>query len=136
MYDILIQYFCVLKNDHHRKSGYHLSRYRIITILLAVFSMLNFTFLWYLFYSWKFVHLNSLHLFCLLSSPPIPLAITNLFSVSTSLFLFFVCFVSDSTYKWNYMVYAFLWLISLKVIPSRSIHVVANANISFLLVAE
>ena len=132
----MIQYFLYIKNDHHRKSGYHLSPYRIITILLIVFSMPNFTFLWYLFYSWKLIHLNSVHLFCLFFSPPISLAVTNLFSVSTSLFLFFVCFVSDSTYKWDYMVFAFLWLISLKVMPSRSIHVVANANISFLLVAE
>ena len=55
-------------------------------------------------------------------------ASTSLFSVSMCLFLFCVlvylfCFL-DSTYKWNHKVFVFLWLISLSIISSRSIHIV------------
>ena len=51
---------------------------------------------------------------------------------------FNVCFVHllwflDSDIKWNHVVFVFLWLISLSIIPSRFIHAVANGKISFLL---
>ena len=80
---------------------------------------------------WKFVLLNLPYLF--ISSPnPTPLC---LFSVSLSLFLFcyvcpLFCFL-DSTYNWNSMVFVFSWLISLSMIPSGSIHVVTNGEVSF-----
>ena len=76
------------------------------------------------------------------TATPSPLVTTTLFSVSTCLFLFgLVCsfvlflFISFlcSTYEWNHMVFVFLWLISLNVIPSRSIHVTPNGKISSLL---
>ena len=35
----------------------------------------------------------------------------------------------DSTYKWCHVICIFLWFISLRMIISRSIHVVANGNI-------
>ena len=43
---------------------------------------------------------------------------------------FSVCFLlSDSEYKWNYSVFVFHdWLISLSIVPSRSIWVVANGK--------
>ena len=41
----------------------------------------------------------------------------------------FICLVFlDSPYKWNHTVFVFLWLISLNIIPSRSIDVVANGK--------
>lgn len=43
---IVIQYFYTLWNDPHNKSRYHLSLYKVIIILLAIFSMLYITFLW------------------------------------------------------------------------------------------
>ena len=39
----MIQYFYTLQNDHHNKSSCHLSPYKVITILLAVFPMLYIT---------------------------------------------------------------------------------------------
>ena len=52
-------------------------------------------------------------------------------------YFFFVIFTSfsiflDSTYKWYCMVFVFLWFISLNIILSQSIHVVAN-GINFIL---
>ena len=38
--------------------------------------------------------------------------------------------------KWNHMVFVFLWLILLSIIPSRSIHVGTNGKISFFFMAE
>ena len=46
------------------------------------------------------------------------------------MFVHLFCF-SDPIYKWNYMVFVFLWLISLSIIPCRSVHVVANGKTSF-----
>ena len=54
---------------------------------------------------------------------------------------FYCCFVLfcwfwflDSTYKWNHMVFVFLvWLISLSIMPSRSIHVLQMARFQYLL---
>lgn len=65
--------------------------------------------------------------------PPtlLPLATTNLFS-----YLWACFFLLDSTYKWDHMVFAFCLLISLSVMPSKSIHALANGKILLCLVAE
>ena len=47
-------------------------------------------------------------------------------------FCFIGSFVLDSTYKWYHMVFVFLFLTSLSMIISSSIHVAANGIISFL----
>ena len=41
VYNIVIQYFYALQNDHHNKSSYPLSLYKVIILLLAIFSMLD-----------------------------------------------------------------------------------------------
>ena len=41
VYSIVIQYFYALQNDHHNKSSYPLSLYKVIILLLAIFSMLD-----------------------------------------------------------------------------------------------
>ena len=46
-------------------------------------------------------------------------------------FFFFLFLVS--THKWDHMVFVFIWLISLSIMPLSSIHVVANGKISFFL---
>ena len=64
--------------------------------------------------------------------------------LSLSLFLYyfcfpslmFICFVSESLHMSEVMIFVFLWLISLSIIPSSSIHVVANGKISLFLIAE
>ena len=48
----------------------------------------------------------------------------------------FVSFLLDSTSKWYYMIFVFLWLTSLSMIISRFIHIAANAIISFFYMVE
>ena len=81
---------------------------------------------------------------------PSPLVTTALFFVSTCLFLFglfiyfvFVWFVHlfcfcfmYSTYEWNHVVFIFVWLISLSIIPSRSICVPQVARFLLFFMAE
>ena len=122
-----------------------IQRYYVITDCIP--HSVHFIPVAYLFCNWKFVPLNFPHLFpsflhptCCLSVPLLCPATIRLFSVSMTLFLFclflcfFVCFL-DSTHKWNYTLFVFLWLISLSVILSKSIHVVKNSKISFFLLA-
>lgn len=40
LYNLMIQHLCVLQNDHHDKSSYHLAPYMVITVLLTMFPML------------------------------------------------------------------------------------------------
>ena len=71
---------------------------------------------------------------CLSPSPDTPLAPTSLFSVYVSLFCDICLFVFvHSTYKWKYAEFAFLWLISLRIIPFRPTQVVSNGKIPFFL---
>ena len=52
----------------------------------------------------------------------------------TSISVLFVHLIFlDSTYKWNFTVFVFFWLISLSPISFRTIHVVINGKISFFL---
>ena len=84
----------------------------------------------------------SLHLILYLIVWPLyPLSLCFPFCLLCSLYLwvcfFFVIFIRllyfiDSTHKWIHTVFAFLWLISLGITPSKSIHVATNGNISFL----
>ena len=55
----------------------------------------------HLWLSTPFTHLAHCH------SPP--LATTNLFSISMNL-IFYCCCFFDSTYRWNHMIFIFLWL--------------------------
>ena len=71
---------------------------------------------------------------CHLSPPLHPCRTVHLFSVSMSL-VFFVCLFLDSTYRRGHTRKAFfsVCLISLSIMPSRSIHVAANGKISFFM---
>ena len=113
---------------------------------------------WFISYIWhpvlipKSALLNACHPFNTPRRlPPIP-ATLSLFSVFKGflwlspfcvfilLFLPFpyvhlFCFL-NSIYEWNHMIFIFLWLISLSIIPFISIHVVANGKISFFFIAE
>lgn len=62
------------------------------------------------------------------SIPPHPSHLTiNRFSVLMSKFVLFVFFFLESTYKWNHMVFVFLWIISLSI-PSMSIYGTTNGK--------
>ena len=110
--------------------GRLLSIYRYYKIL-AIFPLMYNAFL-SLFYSQCFVPPTPPFLYC--PSTP-PLVITSVFSISVSMLFFLVIFISllyflYSSYKWYHTV--FVWLISLNIMPSKSIHVAANGKISFL----
>ena len=66
-----------------------------------------------------------------------PLVTISLYFMSVSLFMYIHLFYFlDSTYKWYYIVFVFLWPILLSTIFSSSIYIAANGNISFSFVAE
>ena len=62
----------------------------------------------------------------------LPLETTNLISFPESGFWGFFLLL-DSMYKWDHTISVFLWLISLSIMPSRSIHVVAYGRTSFFI---
>ena len=74
-------------------------------------------------------------LYPLLPLNPFPV-ITTMLSVSMKFcFCLFPCYFQFYIpHKWNYMVLNFFWLISLRMILSRSIHVVANGRLCLLLI--
>ena len=88
----------------------------------------------YLFHNWKFISLNSLHLLhstanhLLLWQPPV-FSLYQWLCFSFGFCSFVLVFIF--TYKWIYTMFIFLWFISLSIILTRSIHVVANSKISF-----
>ena len=57
-----------------------------------------------LFYNWKFVTFDHFQLF------PLSLVTTSLFSVMGEFGGFFVFDFLDFTYKWDHMIFAFLYL--------------------------
>ena len=86
-----------------------------------------------LFYSYKFVALTSLLLYCLslLPSPHWKLLVSSL---HLWVFFFFVIFTGllnslDFTYKQYHTVFVFISCISLNIMPSKSTHVAANGKI-------
>ena len=127
MYSIVIQYFCRLWNDHHDKLGYHLSPYNVITIFLT-YSLHCTIHPCDLFYSWKFVPLNPLHLFHP-SLHPLPSGnhqfLLCIYESISVLLCLFICFVFEILHVNEIVWYLSfsVWLISLGVIPSRSIRV-------------
>ena len=110
--------------------------YKVITIFLIIFLILCIISPWLIYFTAEGLYLLAPFIYfthpTLLSSgkPPFVLWICSL-----CLFKFcFACFVFiDSTYNWDHMVFLFLWLIALGVIPSRSIHIASNGKISHFL---
>ena len=49
LYNIVVQYFYILQNDHHNKSSYHLSPYKMITVSLTIFPMFYVISLWIIY---------------------------------------------------------------------------------------
>ena len=117
-------------------SNTHLAPYIVIAILLIIFPALSFTSPMY------FVTTN---LYFLIPSPfspsppnPTPVATIRLFSVSMSLspFCLFILFFRFHNKVKSYRILFFVWLISLYIIPSKSIYAVSNDKISFFFMAE
>ena len=85
-----------------------------------------------LLYNWKFALFSPFYLFLPLSSKLLVCIYGSCFCFVCSFVLFF--FFIYSTYKWNDK--TFVWLISLNIIPYRSIHVVTGGKILFFFMAE
>ena len=81
------------------------------------------------------LHLLSPASYSILPQIPSLLAITSLFSLAMSLFLFCryvdLCHILDFTYKWAHVVFVFFFLTSLSLRISSCIHVAAKGLISF-----
>ena len=92
---------------------------------LTIFLMLYTTFprLTY-FLNEKFVCFNPISYFTT------PLETMYLFCVSMSMFVLFACllYFLYSIHNWDYMVFIFLFIISLRIISCRSIHVEVNGR--------
>ena len=79
VYNILIQYFYTLQNDHQGKSSYHLSPYKDNIFLLTIFPTLYISSLWFIYFvSGSLYLLISLTYF---SRPPIPILTGNYLSI-------------------------------------------------------
>ena len=102
VYSLILWHLYTLQIDHHLKSSYRPSPERWPPSLVSP-----------------------------IPQPLFLLVTTNLISVTLSLFLFYFGFLFifvDSAYEWNQSFS--VWLMSLSIIPSRVIHVVADGRIS------
>ena len=50
VYNAVIHYFYTLQKHHRSQSSYHLSPYKVITVLLPVFPMLYISFPWLIYF--------------------------------------------------------------------------------------
>ena len=141
IYSTIIQYFLQLQNDHHNKSSCHLSPfklsqcywpYRLCQTIITSLWFLSETFCFLISLTY-FTHPPHPTLFCQL-----PVCCMYLLIFCVVLLCLFISFVfeipSVSEILWCLSFSA--WLIPLSIISSRTIHVVANGNISFIFMTE
>ena len=117
----VIQYFYALQNDQHSKSSYHLCSYKLITVLLTIFPMPYIASLWLIYFITRSFCLLVSSTYFTNSSISLPSGNPSLFSDSMSLFTFCCGSFLESTCQWKHIVCVFLWLISFRMMPSRSI---------------
>ena len=114
--------FLMKKRKIYSLNNFWIYRTALLTIVLMLYviSLWHFFFVcvWHLFYSWEFALFNPFTHFTHLLHPfPHPLPISgNQQSVlcvhELGLFVFILgvlCFVLDSTYKWDHIMFVFLW---------------------------
>ena len=152
----MIQYLYTLQNNHHNKYSYHPSPYKVTicflvmrtfkiyslgnfqtctTILLTIVTKLYITSPWLIYFITESLSLLTPFYYFPTFSVPSPIEITILPSVSMSFVLFVhLLIVRLSKIIW-YLSFS-IWLISLSIMPWRSLHVVANGNISFFFMSE
>ena len=78
---------------------------------------------------------GSLYLSIPFAYSPFLLPLSPLVTLVSSVCTRLLCSL-DATSKWKHAVFVFLWLISLSIMPSGSIHVVKNDKIPFFLMDE
>ena len=112
---------------------YSISNFKICnTVLLTIVILPYVPPPQYLFYILEFVPFDPIHLFHFHPSS-LPLATTNLFY----LWAWLKKYIYILHMEWSiYMVFVFVWPTSLSIMPSRSIHIVANDNVLLFLKAE
>ena len=101
---------------------FFLTNFQTYNAVLTIVTLLSTHLRTSLSCKWKFVPFYQ-HL--PISLTPQPQATIVLLSASLSLAFL------DSTYKWDHIVFVFVWLISLRLVSSRPIHVVISGKISF-----
>ena len=98
--------FSNIKKGSHDKCSNHLSQYKVITILLTIFLVLDIVSMWLVYFiNGGLYHLISFICFLLFS-----LANTCLFSVSLSLLPFCFILFLHSIYEWDQKVFVCLCL--------------------------
>ena len=144
MHSTVIRYFCTLQNKHpHRKSSCHLSPYKVTTILLTILYSPCCTFHpcdWLIYFVTGSLYLLIFLTYFTHPLTPLPsdshlfvLCICESLSVLLCLFVLLFQIPHISEIMW-YLPFS-VWLTSLNIIPSRSIHVVANGKILFFFMA-
>ena len=102
------------------------------TALLTIVITLYVTFLVPI-YLIKEVYIIPFDHFHLIPPPPTYISRkhkSDLFFYESGFFYeFCFCFYLEPTYKWYHRVFVFVWLVSLSIMPSGSIHFVKNVNI-------
>ena len=115
VYNTVITHLYELQSDHLAKSTTRLTPHRVITILLTKFPTRCFPFLWLFFISGNLYLLVSSSFLTHPFNPP-PIWQPSI----CSLFVYVYLFCLDSTYKWDHIIFVFLWLILFSLIPPRS----------------
>ena len=94
-------------------SSYNLSPYKVITIIEYILYKVHYITVTYLFYNWKFLPLNTLHLFhanphnpFFWQQPLCSLYLWGSFCFVVSSFVFYL----DCMYKWDHMVFVIVCL--------------------------
>ena len=107
-------------------TNFHMYCRAVLTVAIALY-ITSLVFLYLVTGSW---YLWTTFLQSLLPTPPA--SSTQIWSLFLCIWLVFSVFLlfSDSTYKWGYTVFVFIWLISLIVILLKSIHFVSNGKVS------
>ena len=129
-------YLHTWQNDHHDKSGDHLTP-KVITVLLTIFIILYIPSLWLIYYVTGDLYL--LITFTFFTQPLWPSLVALICSLYICLFSFLFCFWFICFVFWNLHINEIMWylsfsawLISWSIILSSSIYVASNGKICFL----
>ena len=133
--DLDIQCLYTLRNDHHNKSRYHLSPYKVTkffllmrtfniycfsnfpvcnTKLLTISTMVYITSFWFIYsITWSLYPLTTPIQFCPSTSPPLlwqpSICSLNLWVYFVLFYLFILIWFLDSTNKWYHVVFVFFF---------------------------
>ena len=129
MYNLVTSHLFTLRCESHLKSSNSLSPRKAIPMLLKYSLCCIVHSMAHLFYNWKFIPLF-IFTFPTHLSWQLSVCSMNLFLI---LFVWFGVYSHISGTIW-YLSFS-VWLISLSIIPSRSVHIIKSGRILFLFIA-